>query len=84
MTVWKPGMFVSFYGGEGHKVMDTGMQLLTTCGGRVTYLGAELDGRRWKPAERMECFACVESPRIEWATTYGWEFDEADGLAPTA
>ena len=72
MTVWQPGMFASLYGGPGHKVVDTGMQLLTHCGSRVTYLGAELDGRRWKPADQLGCFGCMESPRIEWATEFGW------------
>lgn len=53
--------------GPGHKVMDTGMQLLTHCGFRVTYIGCELDSRDWVSVARLGCFECQPSPMIEWA-----------------
>lgn len=60
-------MFVAYYPDEpGHSVIDTGMQLLTHCGKRVTYLGAMPDPKIWVPVARLGCFGCRESPRIEW------------------
>lgn len=60
------------WNGPGHLVFDTGMQLLTACGRRVTWVGAELE-RGWAEADHLECFECLPSPALEWATTYGQE-----------
>lgn len=63
------GDYVAYYPGEpGHVVMDTGMQLLTLCGLRVTYLGAMPDPDIWVPVDRPGCFDCRPSPLIEWTT----------------
>lgn len=65
--MWTPGMRVAYYPGEpGHEVIDTGMQLITRCGKRVTYLGAAPDPAVWVPVSRTGCFDCRPSPMIEW------------------
>lgn len=66
---WERGMFVAYYPDEpGHHVMDTGFQLLTRCGKRVTHLGSVIDTGIWVPVARPGCFECYPSPYIEWAT----------------
>lgn len=65
---WEKGMVLAMWqDGPGHLVMDTGMQLLTHCGRRVTYLGAGVDTSWWFPVGQPGCFECRPSPMIEWA-----------------
>lgn len=65
---WQRGMCVAYYLDEpGHQVIDTGMQLLTRCGLRVTYLGAMPDPDIWVPVDHCGCFDCQPSPLIFWA-----------------
>lgn len=50
---WEKGAVLAMWqDGPGHLVMDTGMQLLTRCGRRVTYLGAQVDTSRWSPVDQ--------------------------------
>lgn len=66
--VWEKGMILAMWrDGPGHLVMDTGMQLLTRCGRRVTYLGAKVDTSWWFRVDRPGCFECLPSPMTEWA-----------------
>ena len=70
--MWEKGMVLAMWqDGPGHTVMDTGMQLLTSCGRRVTYLGAKADTSWWFRVDRVGCFECRPSPMIEWAQHQG-------------
>lgn len=69
---WTKGIILAMYeNGPGHMIFDTGWQLLTRCGQRVTWLGIEIpDDHRnpahWTPVDRVGCFECQPSPLIEW------------------
>ena len=64
---WGRGMCVAHYPGEpGHQVIDTGMQLITRCGKRVTFLGSRVESGIWVPVDHVGCFDCVPSPLIFW------------------
>lgn len=65
---WESGMILAMWqNGPGHLIMDTGMQLLTQCGRRVTYLGAQVDTARWFRVDQPGCFECRPAPMAEWA-----------------
>ena len=67
---WERGMFVAYYPDEpGHHVMDTGFQLLTGCGRRVTLWGSMPDPDIWVPVDHLGCFDCRPSPLIEWTAS---------------
>jgi hypothetical protein len=67
---WTPGTFVAYYPDEpGHDVIDTGMQLITRCGRRVTYLGVMPDPDIWVPVDHLGCFDCRPSPLIGWTAS---------------
>jgi hypothetical protein len=64
---WEPGMILAMWqDGPGHRVWDTGFQLLTGCGRRVTYMGAAPDPLWWYRVPKIGCFECQPSPMIEW------------------
>lgn len=57
----------SWWSSKTHKVFDTGFQLLTSCGSRIS-LTRELDEKHIeKPVSEIDCFDCIPSPLIFWA-----------------
>lgn len=69
--LWRPGVLLArpWWDAPGHLIMDTGMQLLTHCGLRVTFIGAAPSPEYWIKADRLGCFDCLPSPLIEWTET---------------
>lgn len=55
-----------------HHIFDTGFQLLTGCGKRVTYLGSDLNHgefnvkNEWRDYKEVNCFNCIPSPLAFW------------------